>query len=162
MLKRPINSINNVMVEGDTPSRSLHCWTEKVPDQAAITTCISNANIKIEGIKRTIYESKKQLKVYEDLKLSIDEKINEATTLQGNFGVASTLVQNANLNIDFQGCDNCITNLISTYGDMQKDCDDKIEEWTNKLDELDKSLEEAESDKAKCSDLTKTITVCSR
>lgn len=136
------------------------CSDVSVPDYPAINACHSAADIKIKGIKQTIHVCKTEISGYENLKKDITVKMGEAIELQHQFVITDGLINDARLNIDMRGCDNCMEGLIKTYEGMIVDCNHELDVWNAKLAQAEKDLVQAESDKQKCNFITKTVRVC--
>ena len=138
----------------------VHCHSETVPDNAAIAQCNRTWSEKISVIKNKITECKNKITEYNDLKTDIEDKKQMAQDLQGKFASAEKSIKTADLHIDFSECDDCLENLVSTFDTMMTDCDKKVDEWTEKQEQYEKDLEDAQTAKEECANITKIITVC--
>ena len=139
---------------------SYSCHEETVPDEAAISACYTRMNAQISGIKQTINQYQKEIDAYKKQIADINGKITEASQLQTKMSAATDIVNGAGLNISFEGCNTCVTNLVGTYNSMKGDCVAKIAELTTKQLKAKIDLAKAEAEKNKCANITKKVTVC--
>lgn len=123
MLKRVVNSRH---LQED------NCWFDAVG-------CASCE----QGYQSVIDDCIAEIERYDQMYNKISDKIAEANILSNSFKSGNEAAKFSNMNINFDYCTNCISDLVSTFEQMQSECTKEKNDWIAKK-------KQAEIDKSNC------------
>ncbi len=130
-----------------------------VPDYEAIAACQSNADIQINGIKRSIYECKLQIQSYEKLKTEIGEKKAKLADINASLNDCQYYLDDAHINFKMMDDQSysCITGIEESLNSMLTTVESDLKEWELKKERFEDDLLVAQNQRTECSSLVKTI-----
>ena len=140
MLKRINNTI--FMSDGEYQCTWTHHKELDVgATQAKITECENSWQEEIDACQE-------QIDNYNELKDTINSKMEEAANLGKKFDEGQGVISNAHINTNLNSCLNCIDELQQEFQSMLSECGDKIDEWTQKRDDAKDKKDACKSDTA--------------